>query len=121
MIEPPLAKIFLDMPRSLSPPLGCIVSLGCLETEIPASEHLPRFDPAAVVVALPLWNGTKLGGGSTRLLLFNGELGERGRWCDTRGQLELPACLECPFSPSWLLLPSESIESESLCPHIQSL
>lgn len=79
MIEPPPNQDpFWQAKKSLSPLLGCIVSLGCLETEIPASEHLPRFDPAAVVVTLPLWNGTEVGGGSTRLLLFNGELGKEG-------------------------------------------
>lgn len=51
--------------KSLFPLLGCIVSLGCLETEIPASEHVHWFGPAAVVVTLPLWNRTEVGGGST--------------------------------------------------------
>lgn len=55
--------------KSYSPPLRCIFG-----PEVPGPEHLHRFGPAAVVVTLPLWNGTEVGGGSTRLILFNKEL-----------------------------------------------
>lgn len=107
--------------ESLSPSLGCIVCLDFLETEIPASEHLHRFGQAAVVVTLPLWNGTEAGGGSTWLLLFNGELGERGWWFGTPGQFESPGSLECLSLPLLsLLLPLESIGSESWCVYIHT-